>query len=64
MLETSKFSVKRKRKFILKARKHLHGKTLLEAYLKDFQYGRAKGYKHFFIIKEILSRIQMLKKKK
>lgn len=62
MLETSKFSVKRKRRFVLKARKRLFGKTLLEAYLKDFQYGRAKGYRHFFIVREILSRIQQMKK--
>lgn len=64
MLETSKFILKRKRRLVLKPRKRIFGKTLLESYLKDFQYGRANNHKHYFIVKEILARIQNIKHKK
>lgn len=64
MLETSKFKIRKKRKLVLKANKRVFGKTLLETYLKDFQFGRAKGSKHYFLVKEILARLQLIKYKK
>lgn len=63
-LETSKFYKIAKRKLILKPRAYLTGKTLLESFLNDVQYGRVKGTDHLYILREIVSRIQLLKKRK
>lgn len=63
-LEHSKFYKVAKRKLILKPRAYLTGKPLLDSFLNDVQYGRVKGANHLYILKEILVRIQMLKRRK
>jgi len=48
----------------MKPRAYLSGKTLLESFLNDVQYGRVKGSNHLYILREIMTRIQLLKHRK